>query len=355
MLHQIHCPRCQFFQQVDDTRVMPCQQCGLMLAAAPTAVPVAEVVERGYGQGPVPNKTPKWMIWTLVGAIAFFVVSVVGTFGWAVYREMERDKAKANARPAAVNTRTTRQQQQAVTAANSQQAAQIQQQLAEAQRRSEETRRRIEEDRARMAAARTGVEPTRRPQQFQPTTQPIPPDRQAAAEKAKNLDLSEYNKHWSVQGKVSANLVPEMMVPLEADGTVSLPNGRRMRTRQMHQPPVTFRIVAQTDSTNLRMRYAASQIIFNWEGNPSELRIDGGPANGRHKAGAGAIPANQWVAVELTVTKGEMIIRVDGEERYRTGADFSNTRQSMQIWSMGSTVKVRSVQVVEPADAAVER
>ena len=62
------------------------------------------------------------------------------------------------------------------------------------------------------------------------------------------------------------------------------------------QPPVAITIVAKTDSHDLRMAYAADQVIFNWGDNPHELRVDGGPANGLHKAEAGEIPTGiEWL------------------------------------------------------------
>ena len=48
--------------------------------------------------------------------------------------------------------------------------------------------------------------------------------------------------------------------------------------------------LAKTDSTNLRLAYAADDLVFNWESDPTTLRVNGGPANGKDKKGAGAIP-----------------------------------------------------------------
>src|SRR5580698_6122245 len=78
--------------------------------------------------------------------------------------------------------------------------------------------------------------------------------------------------------------------------------GQRLSTGCSFRPPVEITVVAKTDSTNLRLVYAADQIIFNWELDPTQLRVDGGPANGRHKRGAGGIPVNQFVTVRWIVT-----------------------------------------------------
>ena len=63
-----------------------------------------------------------------------------------------------------------------------------------------------------------------------------------------------------------------------------------LTTQRTFKPPVDISIEALTDSTNLRIGYAADQVIFNWEMNKKQLRVDGGPANGKHKNKAGSIP-----------------------------------------------------------------
>src|ERR1041385_5703378 len=83
--------------------------------------------------------------------------------------------------------------------------------------------------------------------------------------------------------QVAARISRDAIV--SAEGIV-LTGNDRLTTPGSFRPPVEITIVAKTDSTNLRMAYAADQVVFNWELNGSELRIDGGPANGMHKADA---------------------------------------------------------------------
>ena len=64
------------------------------------------------------------------------------------------------------------------------------------------------------------------------------------------------------------------------DGLV-LTGTNRLVTPTRYQPPVEIRIVAKTDTTNLRIGYAADQ---------------------KHKAGAGKIPANQFVDIRWVVS-----------------------------------------------------
>jgi clan AA aspartic protease (TIGR02281 family) len=71
------------------------------------------------------------------------------------------------------------------------------------------------------------------------------------------------------------------------NGAIVLVTGERIQTAKSYAPPVTFKIVAQTDSTNIRFAYAADHIIFNWEVDRSQFRIDGGPRGRPTRSGRG--------------------------------------------------------------------
>jgi hypothetical protein len=117
-------------------------------------------------------------------------------------------------------------------------------------------------------------------------------------------------------------------------------------TRQAYRAPVEITVVAKTDSTNLRLAYAADQIIFNWELNPYQLRVDGGPANGLHKDGAGHIPKNKYVTVKWVVTTTHQSIYVNGQLRYRHDGDYSQIDRPVSVFpANGSTVTIKSVTV----------
>jgi hypothetical protein len=111
------------------------------------------------------------------------------------------------------------------------------------------------------------------------------------------------------------------------------------------QPPVEITIVAKTDSHDIRMAYAADQIIFNWGDNPDELRVDGGPANGKHKPGAGKIPANQFLAIRWVVTARKQAIYVDNDLRYEHWGDYSQINRAVSVFPCDSKVTVKSIQV----------
>ncbi len=135
-----------------------------------------------------------------------------------------------------------------------------------------------------------------------------------------------------------------------ANGTVVLSRGGKIATPDVFQPPVTFQLTVMTDEKDFRLGYAADEIIFNWEYNHDELRVGGGPASGQHKGGAGRLPMGQWVDIEFTVNLDEMIISIDGVERYKVKADFSKIDESLKLTAVNGDVKIKSVgRVQSPA------
>jgi len=125
-----------------------------------------------------------------------------------------------------------------------------------------------------------------------------------------------------------------------------LTGNQHLDSRQAYRPPVEITVVAKTDSTNLRLSYAADQIIFNWELNPSQLRVDGGPANGLHKDGAGQIPKNKYVTIKWVVTTTHQSIYVDGRLRYQHQGDYSQIVRRVSVFpANGSVVTVKSMTV----------
>src|SRR5439155_24909717 len=130
---------------------------------------------------------------------------------------------------------------------------------------------------------------------------------------------------------------------------LELRQGDRISTRQFFKPPIAFRLIAKTNSTNIRISYAADQVIFNWEMNCDELRIDGGPAGGRHKPGFGRVPKDEWVTIDLIVKKQSLSIFVDGSNRIVEPADFSNINAPFLVFAGAeSTVYVKSLKVGQP-------
>jgi hypothetical protein len=133
---------------------------------------------------------------------------------------------------------------------------------------------------------------------------------------------------------------------------VKLTKGAVAATKATFKPPVEILIEAKTNSTNLRMSYAANAVIFNWERNQTELRVDGGPAGGKHKPGAGLIPTNKYVTIRWVVTPTKQSIEVDGQSRYEHSGDYSKINNPVAVFcANGSEVTVKSIKVRQlPAD-----
>ena len=142
------------------------------------------------------------------------------------------------------------------------------------------------------------------------------------------------------------------------NGIYELREGDQITTTEFFRPPVAFRVVAKTDSSNLRIGYIEEEIIFNWESNPSQLRIGNQPGSKKrgpfcemHKRGLGRIPVNKWVTVDLVATKESLSIRVDGSPRFFEKANLSEIYEPFSVFQGAkSTVHVRSLLVGLPPD-----
>lgn len=128
---------------------------------------------------------------------------------------------------------------------------------------------------------------------------------------------------------------------------IILENGDSITTGTSFTPPVEITLVAMTDSTNIRMAYAADQVIFNWEVKPTQLRVDGGPANGKHKNDAGQIPVNKYVTIKWLVTDKKQTIRVDDQLRFEHEGDYSKINQPVRVFPNRSKISVKQF-VVRP-------
>jgi len=133
---------------------------------------------------------------------------------------------------------------------------------------------------------------------------------------------------------------------------IILKSGQRFDTAVTFRPPVEITIVAKTDSTNLRIGYAADQVIFNWELDRNQLRVDGGPANGLHKPGAGGIPPGEFVQIRWLVTTNHQAIYVNNDLRFEHSGDYSGINKSVSVFpASGSTVTIKSL-TVQPLSAS---
>ena len=120
----------------------------------------------------------------------------------------------------------------------------------------------------------------------------------------------------------------------------------RLQSKQVYQPPVEIEYVCKTDSTNIRLEYGCNALIFNWERNRQELRIDGGPANRQHRPGKGEIPVNKFMTIRQVVLPEKMEVYVDDDLRATWQEDFSKVASVIGMHSRhGSIVTVKSIRV----------
>lgn len=140
-------------------------------------------------------------------------------------------------------------------------------------------------------------------------------------------------------------------MPITAETVVNtkgmlLEGKQRLSTPRSFKPPVEITIVAKTDSTNLRIAYTANQVIFNWERDLTQLRINGGPADQLHKPGAGRIPTGEYVTIKWIVTPEHEAIYVDGKLRFEHNGDYSKIDRPVSVFgALGSKVAVKSIRV----------
>ena len=139
-----------------------------------------------------------------------------------------------------------------------------------------------------------------------------------------------------------------------ADGIV-LKNTQKFETPDSFVPPVEITVVAKTENTNLRLGYAADQLIFNWEVREASLRMDGGPAGGKHKEGAGSIPKQTFVTVRWLVTPTSQTVFVNGEKRYEHSGAYSRIDRPVSVFTSNSTVTLKSLKVKPLRAPSVEK
>ncbi len=133
---------------------------------------------------------------------------------------------------------------------------------------------------------------------------------------------------------------------IQSNGGIVLTGGQRLVTPSTFHPPVEITIVAKTDFSNLRIGYTADQVIFNWEMEADQLRVDGGPANGCHQTGAGRIPIGKFVTIRWLVTPHHEAIYVDGALRFEHHGDYSDINKAVSVFTAaGSKVTVKSLKV----------
>jgi len=157
---------------------------------------------------------------------------------------------------------------------------------------------------------------------------------------ALNSYAAPLDVQWSGQGTRQESVTDDKGIVLEGSDKLVSPDTFR--------PPVEITIVAKTDSNNLRMGYAADQVIFNWEENPDQLRVDGGPAGSRQVDYTGRVPKDKFVTVKWLVTPQHQSIYVDGRLRFENCGNYTEINKPISIFpALGSVVTVKSITITQ--------
>jgi hypothetical protein len=183
---------------------------------------------------------------------------------------------------------------------------------------------------------------------------PRPPSAVPPGERTIQFKVSTLKKAAIITVSVLLVAVSAVVANAVFNKHIVLKGNQRFRSPQPLRPPLEITLVAKTDSTNLRMAYAADQVIFNWEINPTELRVDGGPGNGQHQPGAGHIPTNQYVTIKWLVTLTNQAIYVNKVLRFQHAGDYSQINRRVTVFpANGSTVTVKSLTVKRVANPSL--
>ncbi|OYW74078.1 MAG: hypothetical protein B7Z37_19210 [Verrucomicrobia bacterium 12-59-8] len=119
----------------------------------------------------------------------------------------------------------------------------------------------------------------------------------------------------------------------------------RFTSAEKFTPPVEFTLVVKTRQDDLRLAYTAKQVIFNWEKNQDELRMDADPGGGRHAPGMGRIPEDTFVTIKWRILPHMQSISVDGRRRFLHFGDYSKVDNPLEIFPLNHVVTIKSAKV----------
>lgn len=120
-------------------------------------------------------------------------------------------------------------------------------------------------------------------------------------------------------------------------------------TSRRFKAPFTLRLVAKTDSTNLRLYWHLGEVILNWECSVRELRVhDPATAQQWGIEDQGFVSIGEWHEIEWEVKADAMQLRVDGRPRFACEGAYGGIDAPLAVGPcFGSTVTVREFAVRE--------
>ena len=121
-----------------------------------------------------------------------------------------------------------------------------------------------------------------------------------------------------------------------------------------YTPPYVIRAKCKTNKYNLKFHFLNSKIIFNWERDPHELRVDIPGISPAHAKGKGYVGINTWADFMVNVLPNQISIYVNGELRYTGTGDFQNKESAVGIATNKSGGRKRHNNIVTVKDFSVE-
>lgn len=164
------------------------------------------------------------------------------------------------------------------------------------------------------------------------------------------------------QGKENAALIPEdqllYSLPKTETGDYILRCVDRhgpksvLRAAYFLTPPYAIHALCRTTATNVRFTLLDGELIFNWEGNPRDLRLDLPIRPPRNGVADGNIGRDQWADIEIQVFRHSIGVFVDGRLRHVAKGNLDGIRSTVGLYTRaGSTVYVREFSVKKLEDA----
>jgi hypothetical protein len=130
------------------------------------------------------------------------------------------------------------------------------------------------------------------------------------------------------------------------DGFVRIRPYTSVATRRRYWGPVEVTAVARTEKDNIRLHaFGGACVIFNWEGNPRELRVhrpDGSLATARVQP----LRPNSWYTLRWRITESGMEVFVNGRSVFAERRNnYLFESRPIRIQAMASPVDVKSLTV----------
>ena len=162
---------------------------------------------------------------------------------------------------------------------------------------------------------------------------------------AKLDDAKLADERISRLSRERAALIDEAKELLPGGKELVLQKNDRFTSAESFTPPVEFTLVVKTRQDDLRLAYTAKQVIFNWEKNQDELRLDNDPGGGRHVPGMGRIPEDTFVTIQWRILPHMQSISVNGQRRFLHFGDYSKVNKPLEIFPLNHVVTIKSAKV----------